>query len=140
MYGYNVILKLGSTPKQLLAVTQDDLNISAVIKESITKDDSGVTKRKVTGHDVTFTVAGIASNEPGNLTRLTRDEVLEMSLETGASAEINFSYLCDSGATLSGKAIITGYNESTPASIDQDPTYGLNLQTTGDVTYTAATS
>lgn len=140
MYGYNIVLKLGSTPKQLLAVTQDDLSISAIIKESITKDDSGVTQREVTGHDVTFTVAGVVSNTAGTLTRLTRDEILQLSLATGSGAAIAFSYECASGAKLSGTAIITGFNESTPASIDQDATYGLNLQTTGTVTYTAATS
>lgn len=138
MYGYNILLKLGATPKQLLAVTQDDFSLSAIIKESITKDDQGQTQRTVTGHDATFSVAGLATNEKGNLVRLTRDEILELSLKKGSEAIIAFQYAFEGGATISGNAIITGYNESASASVDQDPTYGLNLQTTGDLTYTAA--
>lgn len=138
MYGYNILLKLGATPKQLLAVTQDDFSLSAVIKESITKDDQGQTQRTVTGHDATFSVAGLATNEKGSLVRLTRDEILDLSLKKGSEAIIDFSYSFQGGATVTGKAIITGYNESSAASVDQDPTYGLNLQTTGDLTYTAA--
>ena len=38
--GYNVSLTIGS--KTLLGRTQEDLNISAVTKTSITKDDNGV--------------------------------------------------------------------------------------------------
>lgn len=138
MYGYNIILKLGSTPKQIVAVTQDDFSVSAVMKESITKDDLGQTKRTVTGHDATFTVAGLATNDAGSLVRLTRDDILDMSLKKGSEAIIAFQYLFEGGATVSGNAIITGYNESATASVDQDPTFGLNLQTTGDITYAAA--
>lgn len=138
MYGYNIILKLGSTPKQVVAVTQDDFSLSAILKESITKDDQGATQRTVTGHDATFSVAGLATNDKGTLVRYTRDEVVELSLKKGAEAVIPFSYTFEGGATLTGNAIITGYNESSSATVEQDPTFGLNLQTTGDLTYTPA--
>ena len=97
MYGYNILLKLGATPKQLLAVTQDDFSLSAIIKESITKDDQGQTQRTVTGHDATFSVAGLATNETGNLVRLTRDEILELSLKKGSEAIIDFAYSFEGG-------------------------------------------
>ena len=56
--GYNVSVSIGG--KTILARTQEDLTIAAQVKESITKDDQGVTRRKVTGHDVSFRISARA--------------------------------------------------------------------------------
>ena len=55
--GYNIALTIGG--KTLCGRTQDDLTIAAKVKESITKDDEGETQRRITGHDVSFSVSGL---------------------------------------------------------------------------------
>ena len=57
MVGYNIALKLNS--KTILGRTQDDLTIAARIKESLTKDDQGATRRTVVAHDVSFRVSAL---------------------------------------------------------------------------------
>lgn len=129
--GYNISLQINN--KTILGRTQDDLSISAVVKESITKDDAGVMQRSVVRHDVTFSVSALLSlNETGVTTQLDRDDVIAMALTTGSSAVVPVKYLCTGGATYGGNAIITGYSESSGADPDADTTLSLDLQITGD--------
>lgn len=131
--GYNIALKING--KTVLGRTQEDLSISAVVKESIIKDDLGVTQRSVVRHDVTFRVAALLSlNATGATTKLDRDDVIAMALATGSSAIIPVQYLCEGGGTYGGNAIITGYSESSSADADADTTMSLDLQITGDFT------
>lgn len=116
--------------KTLAGRTQDDLSISAVTKESLTKDDKGNAQQKVTGHNVTFKAAGLIDNTTGEATKLTRDEVLAMSLLTGDDAIIPVRYGAKGGKIYGGNAIITGYTESTNA--QGDATYGLDLAISGE--------
>lgn len=116
--------------KTLAGRTQDDLSISAVTKESLTKDDKGNAQQKVTGHNVTFKAAGLIDNTTGEATKLTRDEVLAMSLLTGDDAIIPVRYGAEGGKIYGGNAIITGYTESTNA--QGDATYGLDLAISGE--------
>ena len=128
--GYNIALKING--KTVLGRTQEDLTIAAVVKESITKDDLGVTPRSVVRHDVSFRVAALLSlNATGQTTKLDRDDVIALALATGSSAIIPVQYLCEGGDTYGGNAIITGYSESSGADADADTTMSLDLQITG---------
>lgn len=136
MQGYNVALQVDG--KTLAGRTQDDLSISAVTKESITKDDKGNGNQTVTGHNVTFRAAGLMDNTTaGEATKLTRDEVIAMSLLTGEDAVIPVRYGADGGKIYAGNAIITGYTESTNA--QGEATYGLDLAISGKFELVTAT-
>ena len=131
--GFNIKLTIGG--KTLAGRTQDSLNISAITKESITKDDNGKKQIAVVGHDVTFSVSAlmeIISAEEA--TKLDRDDVIALSLKTGAEAVVGIEYALEGGDTYQGNAVITGYTEDSSASADSDTTVSLNLQVTGDFT------
>lgn len=128
MEGYNIALQVNG--KTLAGRTQDDLSISAVTKESLTKDDKGNAQQKVTGHNVTFKASGLMDNTTGEATKLTRDEVIAMSLLTGDDAVIPVRYGAEGGKIYGGNAIITGYTESTNA--QGEATYGLDLTISGE--------
>lgn len=133
MQGFNVRLKVNS--KAIIAVTQDELNIDAQTKESYTKDDAGVKRTKVTGHDITFTVSALYEEAgSGSLTALDRDEIIALALKEGDNASVPFEYGPSSGVIYTGKAIITGYKETTPADPTQDSTLSLTLKVDGAMT------
>ena len=128
MEGYNIALKVNG--KTLAGRTQDDLNITAKTKDSLTKDDKGNANEAVTGHDVTLKAAGLMDNTDGGATKLTRDEVIALSLLTGDNAKVVVKYGADGGKIYGGNAIITGYSESTNA--QGEATYGLDLKISGE--------
>lgn len=130
MEGYNIALKIGT--KTLCGRTQDDLTIAARTKESLTKDDEGVAQKAVTGHDVSFKVAGIIDVTNGGTSKMDRDDIIAASLLTGSAAVVSVRYETDGGDTYGGSAIITGYSESSSASADEDATYSLDLEITGE--------
>ena len=134
MEGYNIALQVNG--KTLAGRTQDDLSISAVTKESLTKDDKGNAQQKVTGHNVTFKASGLMDNTTGEAAKLTRDEVIAMSLLTGDDAIIPVRYGAEGGQIYGGNAIITGYTESTAA--NGDATYGLDFKIAGKFTKVGA--
>lgn len=136
MEGYNVALKVDG--KTLAGRTQDDMSISAVTKDSITKDDGGNTKSTVTGHDVTFRAAGLMEVAEDSTTKLGRDEIIDLSLRKGDAAKIPFVYGPKDGAQYSGNAVITGYSESTNA--QGEATYSLDLKVSGEMTKVEATA
>ena len=133
MQGFNVRLKVNS--KAIVAVTQDELNIDAQTKESYTKDDAGVKKTKVTGHDITFSVSALYEEAgSGGVTALDRDDIIALALKEGDNASVPFEYGPSSGVIYTGKAIITGYKETTPADPTQDSTISLTLKVDGAMT------
>lgn len=133
MQGFNVRLKVNS--KAIVAVTQDELNIDAQTKESYTKDDAGVKRTKVTGHDITFTVSALYEDAgSGTPTALDRDDIIALALKEGDNASVPFEYGPSSGVIYTGKAIITGYKETTPADPTQDSTISLTLKVDGAMT------
>lgn len=133
MEGFNIRAKIGT--KTILGVTQDDLNISAVTKESLTKDDAGVTKKVVARHDITMSMSAIFSLNPdGTTTSLDRDDVIELALKTGSAAQFGIEYGPASGDIYTGQAIITGYSESSSASAEEDATISLDLEVIGGLT------
>ena len=130
--GYNIAIKLNG--KTVLGRTQEDLNISAVTKTSITKDDQGVQQEKVVRHDVTLKVAALLciGTSGDSATKLDRDDVIAAALAVDSAAVIPLQYLCTGGDTYGGNAIITGYTESSSAEVDSDTTLNLDLKITGD--------
>lgn len=133
MQGFNVRLKVNS--KAIVAVTQDELSIDAQTKESYTKDDAGVKRTKVTGHDITFTVSALYEEAgSGGITALDRDDIIALALKEGDNASVPFEYGPSSGVIYTGKAIITGYKETTPADPTQDSTLSLTLKVDGAMT------
>lgn len=130
MEGYNIAFKVDG--RTIAGRTQDDMNIQAIIKESLTKDDKGNSRKKVTGHNVTFRAAGLMDNSEaeGEATPLTRDEIIELSLKVGDEAIVPVRYGADGGVIYGGNAIIAGYSESTNA--QGDATLGLDFQISGD--------
>lgn len=131
--GYNIALKLST--KTVCGVTQDDLSISALTKDSITKDDAGVIQSAVTGHEITFKVTGLITvSSTASPTPLLRDDLIEQALKTGDNAKIAFVYSCVGGDNYQGNAIMTNYSESSPASPDEDATYTIDLKVVGDMT------
>ena len=124
--GYNISISLNG--KTVVGRTQEDLSISANVKESITKDDQGVKQSAVTGHEITLKISALASlDSAGSATKLDRDAVLELALKKGDDAIIPLKYLASGGDTYSGNAIITGYSESSAADPDTDTTLSLDL-------------
>ena len=131
--GYNIKLAIGG--KTLAGRTQDSLNISAITKESITKDDNGKKQIAVVGHDVTFSVSALMEIiSTAEATKLDRDDVIALSLKKGDEAVVAIEYALEGGDTYQGNAVITGYTEDSSASADSDTTLSLNLQVTGDFT------
>ena len=131
--GYNIKLTIGG--KTLAGRTQDSLNIAAITKESITKDDNGKKKVAVVGHDVTFSVSALMEIiSTAEATKLDRDDVIALSLKKGDEAVVAIEYALEGGDTYQGNAVITGYTEDSSASADSDTTVSLNLQVTGDFT------
>lgn len=132
MQGYNIAFKVNG--RTLAGRTTDDLSISALTKESQTKDDKGNTNSVVTGHDVTFRAAGIM--DAGSGENLGRDEIIELALKTGDDAKIPVTYGPSEGAVYQGVAVITGYTESTSAT--GEATYGLDCKIAGEFTKAGA--
>ena len=133
MQGFNVRLKVNS--KAIVAVTQDELNIDAQTKESYTKDDAGVKRTKVTGHDITFTVSALYEEAgSGSLAALDRDDIIALAIKAGDNASVPFEYGPSSGVIYPGEAIITGYKETTPADPTQVSTISLTLKVAGAMT------
>lgn len=130
--GYNIRLKIND--KDVLGATQDDLQVTAQTKDSITKDNAGVKQSAVTGQEITFKVAGLIMIESGGTTKLDSDDLLEQSLKTGDSAIIPFKYNRTGGDSYSGNCIMTDYSESTPADPDSDATYSASFKVSGSMT------
>lgn len=129
--GYNVILKINN--KTIAGTTQDDFNITATTKESITKANQGAVQSSVVGHDITFSCSGIVEvTASGQTTTMSADDVLELAMKTGSQAIIPFTLTRDTGSTMTGNCVITSYGES--AGSEDNANWSLNLKTTGTVT------
>ena len=124
--GYNIRIKVND--KFLIGVTSDEVSISPNTKESIVKENAGVKQESVVGHTTTFSISGLIDMTGGGSTMLDNDDILELAALTGASAEVDIDYVRGSGAAYTGTGIITGYTETNPADPEEDPTYGLTIE------------
>ena len=128
--GYDILFKLNS--KMVVGETSSSLDISAKVKESLSKADKGNTRREVSGHDVTFSINGAMElvDDSGTTTSLDADDLIDLSLKVGNQAAIPFTYVRGTGKAYQGNMIITGYSESSDA--DGNATYTLNCSVSGD--------
>ena len=124
--GYNIRIKVND--KYLIGVTSDEVSISPNTKESIVKENQGVKQESIVGHTTTFSISGLIDMTGGGSTMLDNDDILELAALTGASAEVDIDYVRGSGAAYTGTGIITGYTETNPADPEEDPTYGLTIE------------
>ena len=124
--GYNIRIKVND--KYLIGVTSDEVSISPNTKESIVKENAGVKQESIVGHTTTFSISGLIDMTGGGSTMLDNDDILELAALTGASAEVDIDYVRGSGTAYTGTGIITGYTETNPADPEEDPTYGLTIE------------
>jgi hypothetical protein len=111
--GYNVAFRING--KTVVGRTSDDLTIAARTVDSITKDDQGESQESVTGHDVTFSAAGMMAVGNSETGKLDRDDMMEQALKKGSAAVIPVTYAAAGGDTYQGNSIMTQYRESTNA-------------------------
>ena len=128
--GFNIKLTLGG--KTVLGRTQEDLNISAVTKTSITKDDMGVQQERKVRNDVTLKVSALmALNGEGSVDKMDRNDVIALALATGDAAIIEVKYLVPGGDTYGGNGLISGYSETSNAEQDADASLSLDIKIVG---------
>lgn len=134
MEGFNISTTING--KTILGRTQDNLTITAKIKESLTKDDAGVTRKRVTGHDAKITANGLCllNEESGEATKLDRDDVFELALKTGDDAVFPVTYGAAASDKYQGDAIISDFTEDSNSNPDTDPTWSMTLQFTTQLT------
>ncbi len=124
--GYNIRIKVNDM--YLIGVTSDEVSISPNTKESIVKENAGVKQESIVGHTTTFSISGLIDMTGGGSTMLDNDDILELAALTGSSAEVDIDYVRGSGTAYTGTGIITGYTETNPADPEEDPTYGLTIE------------
>lgn len=110
--GYNFVFTWNN--KKIAGVTDDQLQITPNVKESLTKDDQGATQSEIIGQDVEITVNGlICLNAANENDKLDADDLIALNLAKGDSAKIPFVYTRNTGNAYTGYVIPNGYSEST---------------------------
>lgn len=134
--GYNFFFKFNN--KRIAGVTQDDIDIQPLTKESLTKDDQGATQFEVVGHTIDITVAGLididgsGSGSGSGGTKLHADDLIALGLAKGASAKVPCTYVRGGGRAYSGTAVCNGYSESTNA--EDFGSFSLKFRISGNLT------
>lgn len=128
--GYNIAFALSPGQFTIAGRVQDDLTIAARVQERLTKDDSGVSQARVTGHDITFRATGLVEITGQGLDR----DWMISAAQSGNT--LVFTYLCDGGGSLSGECVITNYSESSNAS--DDATWTMDFRVVGTPTFVPA--
>ena len=129
--GANILFKANG--KQFAGVTDDSFNLTPTIVDSQTKDDGGVKHRTVNGYEYDFSISGVMSvAETGETEFLDNVEILKLA-KGGTPVEFVYGNFSNNKGLQKGKAIISGYSESTPAD-GSNGTYTLNLVSDSDLT------
>lgn len=129
--GTNILFKANG--KQFAGVTDDSFNLTPTIVDSQTKDDGGVKHRTVNGYEYDFSISGVMSvAETGETEFLDNVEILKLA-KGGTPVEFVYGNFSNNKGLQKGKAIISGYSESTPAD-GSNGTYTLNLVSDSDLT------
>ena len=131
--GYNFYFQFGG--KRIAGVTQDDLDIQPITKESITKDDNGETQVEVVGHNIDISVGGLIDIDSSDNTKMHADDLIALGLAKGSSAKVNFAYVRGSGQAYYGTAVCNGYSENTNA--EDFGSFSLKFRISGTMTTTA---
>lgn len=136
--GYNI--KLAINGKIVIGRTSEKLEITAKVKESLTKDDNGSAQQSVVGHDAKFTIGALVDvGTNSDTTKMTRDDVIDLVLATGPSAVIPFVYTVTGATkTLYGNLIIENYSEDSDS--ESEASLNIGCRTSGAITTTAPSS
>lgn len=129
--GYNIVLKAGTGPaaKIFAGTTSNTFNITAKVKDSITKEDKGTTNSIVTGYDTELTVDGVMeiNEEEQKATRADREDIIDM-VTKGEPVDFVYGDPASKSVVRKGKMIITSYSETTDA--EGEATYTLSGKAT----------
>lgn len=128
-FGYNVALKIDD--KIIVGTTSNSFDLTKKIKESITKEDAGVTKKVCIGYDYAFSIENLATllDAANVANQLGRDEILALAL---LNSPVDFTYTMAGGKGYSGSVLITSYSEKSDS--ENEVTLSLNLTSNGDLT------
>ena len=121
--GYNIAFRILVDDEYITLAgrTQDDMTIAARTRESLTKNDAGNAQVAVIGHDVTFRATALIDLDGDE--DITRDDLMDIVMQIGDDAEIEFSYASDTAGPsgqlvpasyykCSGTCVITNYSET----------------------------
>ena len=129
MIGYNIVLRTGTGPaaKLFAGTTSNTFNLTAKVKESITKEDHGTTNSIVTGYDTEMTVDGVMelNEEEQKATRADREDIMEMVM-AGNPVDFVYGDPASKSTVRKGKMILTSYSETTDA--EGEATYSLSCK------------
>lgn len=134
--GYNFYFQFSG--KRIAGVTQDDLEIAPITKESITKDDEGETQVEVVGHNIDISVSGLIDIDASDSTKMHADDLISLGLAKGSSAKVSFAYIRSTGQAYYGTAVCNGYSESTNA--EDFGSFSLKFRISGTLSTTAPQS
>lgn len=130
--GYNFVFAFKG--KKFAGVTDDNLQITPTVKESITKDDKGASNSEVVGQGIEITVNGIISLKDGDAEpqQMDADDIMELNLKKGEEAIVEFVYTRSTGRAYTGRVRANGYSESTGA--EDFGTYSQSFTVVGEMT------
>ena len=138
--GYNLVVKVkdGATEKLMAGITSNKFAITPTVKESLTKNDKGTPSRKTTGYSWELEGSGFVSiNGTGETSQIDRNDLIRMT-KAGTAVEVMYGNIKSGNVVQKGTAIITGYDEDSPA--DDEATFSISLGGSGDLTdYTVPT-
>lgn len=136
---YNILIKIGD--KKLGGMTDNDMDIEAVVRESLSKYDQGVARKEVVNHTATFSVSGSITkhNETANTEFADSDDMLEYALKTNDDANFEFVYMRADMKAYQGKMIIKSYKESAGDDATAAATYSMSCEVVGSLTEVTGT-
>jgi len=133
--GYNILFKIDG--KTIVGTTQDDMEITANVKEVIYKSLQGNSEVSVTGHKFAFSAQGLMMLDDAQApAEIDSDAMFEKALKNGSEAVLPFVYTRATGQAYKGSCVITSYKES--AGSEDNATWNASFQCTGAVTKLAA--
>lgn len=134
--GYNIVIKIlvddgadGITEKKFLGITSNTFGIEPKTKESITKDDEGFTRTRVTGYNYNFGAEGLimVKEDGGPDEEMDRDDIMDQVIE-GTEFEFIYGPKSEGAKNRKGKAVITNFQESTNS--EDEGTFTLSARGT----------
>jgi len=133
--GYNFLLKVNG--KYLAGLTDSDLDLEAVVRESLTKYDQGITRSVVTGHTCSFSVSGKIAKKTEDSQFVDSDDMMSLSLKKGTEAEFPFIYLRGDLKAYSGTCIISSYKETASDEATAAATFSMSCKVQGELVETS---
>jgi len=134
--GYNILFRQyisAGVFKVFGGTTSNSFDLTAITKESITKEDAGTKQQTVTGYEAEFSVEGLVEiNAAGDTTtRIDKDTLIGFILN---KTVISFYYgtTATGNKQYSGSAICTKYSESSNS--EDEATYSASFKLSGALT------